>query len=131
MRRLPSFALLLAVFGLVTLALPAAAQNASVTGTWELSWETPRGAQTTTFVFAQDGMNVTGTATMRRGENTMEVPVKNGMLHGDQLTFSLEFGMGERTMTQTFAATVKGDTMEGKMTTPRGETPFKGVKKAS
>lgn len=127
MRRAPLLAAALAAFTTVVLALPAAAQ--SVAGTWDLSWETPRGAQTTTFVFAQDGMNVTGTARMRRGENTMEVPVKNGMLHGDQLTFSLEFGMGERTMTQTFTATVSGDAMEGKMTTPRGETPFKGVKK--
>jgi hypothetical protein len=131
MRRARFLTGFLAVLAALALALPAAAQNTSLAGTWELSWETPRGAQTTTFVFAQDGMNVTGTATMRRGENTMEVPVKNGMLHGDQLTFSLEFGMGERTMTQTFAATVKGDAMEGKMTTPRGETPFKGVKKPS
>ena len=66
---------------------------------------------------------------MRRGENTLEVPIKNGMLHGDQLTFALELGMGERTMTQTFSATVKGDAMEGKVTTPRGENPFKGVRK--
>ena len=78
-----------------------------------------------TFVFAQDGMNVTGTAQMRMGE----VAIKNGMLHGDQLTFSLELGMGDRTMTQTFAATVTGDTLEGKITTPRGENPFKGARK--
>jgi hypothetical protein len=127
MLRAPSLAAGLAALATLVFALPASAQ--SVAGTWELSWETPRGAQTTTFVFAQDGMNVTGTAQMRRGENTLEVPVKNGMLHGDQLTFSLEFGMGERTMTQTFKATVKGDAMEGTMTTARGENPFKGVRK--
>ena len=113
MRRAPSLAAALAALATLTLALPASAQ--SVAGTWDLAWETPRGAQNTTFVFAQDGMNVTGTAQMRRGENTMEVPIKNGMLHGDQLTFSLEMGMGERTMTQTFAATVKGNAMEGKI----------------
>ena len=127
MRRAPFLAAVLAALTTVAFALPASAQ--SVAGAWDLSWETPRGAQTTTFVFAQDGMNVTGTAQIRRGERAMEVPIKNGMLHGDQLTFSLEFGMGERTMTQTFTATVKGDAMEGKMTTPRGENPFKGVRK--
>lgn len=126
MRRAPSTAFL-AALALLTLALPASAQ--SVAGTWELSWETPRGAQTTTFVLAQDGMKVTGTARMGRGEMIREVPIKDGMLHGDQLTFSIEFGMGERAMTQTFTATVKGDTMEGKVTTPRGENPFKGVRK--
>ncbi|NJD20486.1 MAG: hypothetical protein FIA95_14540 [Gemmatimonadetes bacterium] len=129
MRRAPSLAAVLAALATFAVSVPASAQ--SVTGTWELSWETPRGAQTTTFVFAQDGMNVTGTARMGRGEMIREVPIKNGMLHGDQLTFSLELGMGERTVTQTFAATVKGDAMEGKITTARGENPFKGVKKPS
>jgi len=129
MRRAPVAAFLAAVAALFTFASAAASQD--VNGAWELTWETPRGAQTVTFVFAQEGMNVTGTAHMRRGENTMEIPVKNGMLHGDHLTFALEFGMGERTMTQSFAATVTGDAMEGTITTPRGENPFKGVRKKS
>ena len=127
MRRAPFLAAVLAALTTVAFALPASAQ--SVAGTWDLSWETPRGAQTTTFVFAQDGMNVTGTAQIRRAERAMEVPIKNGMLHGDQLTFALEMGMGERTVTQSFTATVTGNAMEGKMTTPRGETPFKGTRK--
>lgn len=127
MRRTTFPAALLAAVATLVLALPASAQ--SVAGTWELSWETPRGAQTTTFVFAQSGMNVTGTARVRRGENTVEVPVKDGMLHGDRLTFSMELGMGQRMMAQTFTATVKGDSMEGTITTPRGENPFKGVRK--
>lgn len=126
MRRASSSALL-AALALLALALPASAQ--SVAGTWELTWETPRGAQTTTFVFAQDGMNVTGTARISRGEMVREVPIKDGMLHGDQLTFAIELGMGQRALVQTFTATVKGDAMEGKVTTPRGENPFKGVKK--
>ncbi|GMV05789.1 MAG: hypothetical protein AMXMBFR53_20660 [Gemmatimonadota bacterium] len=127
MRRAPATALFTALAAFLALAPAASAQD--LTGTWELSWEGPQGARTTTFVFAVEGMNVTGTAQMRRGENTMEIPLKNGMLHGDQLTFSLELGMGERTMTQTFAATVKGDTMEGKITTPQGERPFTGKRK--
>lgn len=129
MRRAPVAAFLAVVAALLAFTSTASAQ--SVSGTWELTWETPRGAQTVTFVFAQDGMNVTGTAHMRRGDNTMEIPVKNGMIHGDHLTFGLEFGMGERTMTQAFAATVKGDAMEGTITTPRGANPFKGVRKES
>lgn len=129
MRRAPVAAFLAAVAALFAFSSTAAAQD--VNGSWDLTWETPRGAQTVTFVFTQQGMNVTGTAHMRRGENTMEIPVKNGMLHGDQLTFALEFGMGERTMTQSFAATVTGDAMEGTITTPRGENPFKGVRKKS
>jgi hypothetical protein len=128
MRRAPflaaAAALLAATFAFTA---PAAAQD--VSGTWELTWETPRGAQTVTMTFQVDGMYVTGTAHMRRGENTMEVPIQNGMLHGDQLMFALEFGMGDRTMTQNFVATVTGDTMDGKITTPRGENPFEGKRK--
>ena len=127
MRRAPAVPVLFAALAALALAIPASAQDVNVAGTWELTWETPRGSQTTMFVFAQDGMNVTGTAQMRMGE----VAIKNGMLHGDQLTFTLEFSMGQRTMTQTYTATVKGDTMEGKVTTPRGENPFKGAKKKS
>lgn len=122
MRRTPAAALA-ALALLLAFSLPASAQ--SIAGTWDLTWETPRGAQTVTFVLAQDGMNVTGTAQMRMGE----VAIKNGMLHGDHLTFTLELGMGERTMTQSFSATVSGDAMDGKITTPRGENPFKGVRK--
>ncbi len=115
----------LAVAALAIPSAPAAAQDVKVAGAWELSWDTPRGAQTVTVVFQQDGMNVTGTATMRMGD----VPVKNGMLHGDQLTFVLEFGRGDRTFSQSFAATVKESTMEGKITTQRGENPFTGKRK--
>lgn len=121
--------LLLAALAALTVASPAAAQD--VTGTWELTWETPQGARTTTFTFAQSGMEVTGTALMGRGDMVREVAIQNGMLHGDQLTFTLTFGMGERSMSQTFAATVTGDTMEGKVTTQFGELPFKGARKKS
>ncbi|HKJ03256.1 MAG TPA: hypothetical protein VJ997_12395 [Longimicrobiales bacterium] len=124
MRRAPVL-LALATTAVATLAFgaPAAAQDLS--GTWELTWETPRGVQTVPVTFQVDGMSVTGTAQMRMGE----VPIKNGMLHGDQLMFAIEFTMGDRTMTQNFLATVTGDTMEGKITTPRGENPFKGARK--
>jgi hypothetical protein len=50
-------------------------------------------------------------------------------MDGDQLTFTLSMGMGDRTFSQTFTATVSGDTMEGTITTPRGENPFTGTKK--
>ena len=124
-RTFAPLALLAAAF--LVASSPAAAQ--AITGTWELSWETPQGARTTTFTFAQSGMEVTGTALMGRGDMVREVAIQNGMLHGDQLTFTLTLGMGERSMSQTFAATVKGDTMEGKVTTMRGEMPFTGARK--
>jgi len=125
MRRVSVVAAAAAALALLVPAARAAAQETSVAGIWELSWETPRGAQTVTVTFKQDGTEVTGTAQMRMGE----VPVKDGSLKGDQLTFALEFGRGDRTFSQSFAATVKGDTMEGKITTPRGESPFTGKRR--
>lgn len=120
---------LVALLALLAFSSPAAAQD--VTGTWELTWETPQGARTTTFTFAQSGMEVTGTALMGRGDMVREVAIRDGHIHDGQLTFTLTLGMGERSMSQTFAATVTGDTMEGKVTTMRGEMPFTGVRKKS
>jgi hypothetical protein len=79
------------------------------------------------FGFQQDGMYVPETAQTRMGE----APVKSGMLHGDQLVFTLEVGRGERTFTQNFVATVTADSMAGTLTTERGENPFTGKRKAS
>ncbi|MGD8320421.1 MAG: hypothetical protein PVJ02_08205 [Gemmatimonadota bacterium] len=123
MRRASVLAALAATFAF---ASSVAAQTPDVSGTWMLSWETPRGAQTVTMTFKQDGTDVTGTAQLRMGE----VPIKNGKIDGDQLTFVLELGRGDRTFSQTFTAAVKDDgTMEGTITTPRGENPFKGTRK--
>jgi len=121
MRRAPVLA---AIMAALAFAAPAAAQDLS--GKWDLTWEGRQGPQTVTMTFVQDGMNVTGTALMREEE----MPLKNGMLHGDQLMFVIEFSMGERTMSQNFVATVTGDTMTGNITTPRGENPFTGKRKA-
>ena len=126
MRRAPVVAALAAAL-VTTLAAGAPASAQDLSGAWEISWESPRGAQTVLMTFQVDGMYVTGTAQMPMGE----LPIKNGMIHGDQLMFALEFTRGENTMTQNFVATVTGDTMSGKITTPRGENPFKGVRKKS
>lgn len=123
MRRVSVLAALAAV---VSFAAPVVAQSApSLTGTWELTSEGPRGARTQTFTFAQDGATLTGSTQMR--DNTVEI--KDGKVDGDQITFTVEFGMGERTFSQTYTGTVDGDTMAGTITTPRGETPFKGTRK--
>jgi hypothetical protein len=107
-------------FLLLTLLLAGGAQEAraqvDITGTWEISWETQRGATTSTFTFEQDG-------------DTREIEVTDGKVDGDQITFSMAMGRGERSFTFTFAGTVDGDAMEGTMTTMRGENPFTGKKK--
>ena len=88
---------------------------------WEVSWESPRGAQTFVITFEQDGMELTGTAQMRRGEGT----VSDGMIHGNEVSFTLSMGGGRFTLT--FKGEVDGDTMAGTLTTPRGASPSASV----
>ncbi len=123
MRRAPVFAALAAVVAFVT---PAMAQSApSLTGTWEIASQGPRGERKQTFIFTQDGGSLTGSTQMR--DNTVEI--KDGKVDGGTFTFTVAFGMGDRTFSQTYKGTVTGDAMEGTVSNPRGETPFKGTRK--
>jgi hypothetical protein len=133
MRRLIPFffpALLLAV------GVQNAQAQVDVTGTWEISWETPRGATTSTFTFEQEEDTFTGTAQMAMGGRgagagggTREIEITEGKVDGDRITFNMATSRGERSFTFTFAGTVDGDAMEGTMTTLRGENPFTGKRK--
>jgi len=127
---------------LALLALAAAqeaqSQEGDLTGTWEISWETQRGATTSTFTFTQTENAFTGVAQMMMGGRpggggggggTREVEITDGKIDGNNITFSMAMGMGERSMTFTFTGTVTGDTMEGTMSTARGENPFTGTRK--
>lgn len=134
MRRFIPFAFI--AFHLVLGAKGASAQ-VDVAGTWEVTWETPRGVTTSTFTFVQDGTVLTGTALMAPrggpggggGGEAREVEITDGKVEGGNLSFNMAMGMGERSMTFSFAGVVNGDEMEGTLTTPRGEIPFTGKRK--
>lgn len=119
------------------LGVAGASAQVDVTGTWEVSWETQRGATTSTFTFVQEGTVLTGTALMAArggpggggGGEAREVEITDGKVEGNNLSFTLAMGMGERSMTLSFAGAVEGDEMEGTLTTPRGEIPFTGKRK--
>jgi hypothetical protein len=128
-------------FSFLALLLLAGVQQVQaqvdLTGTWEISWENPRGTTTTTFTFTQEENAFTGVAQMAMmgrpggggGGETREVEITDGKIDGNNITFSMAMGMGERSMTFTFTGTVTGDTMEGTMSTARGENPFTGQRK--
>jgi hypothetical protein len=130
MRRLipPGFFALFVFF-----APPAQAQD--ISGDWELTMEGPRGTRTLTASFAQDGSTVTGTVTLQvmgrggGGGGTREVEIADGTFVDGNLTFTLTMGRGQRSISQTYSATVTGATMEGTATTMRGENPFTGKRK--
>jgi len=146
MRRIALFgftAILLMVF-----AGPLQAQD--VTGDWTLTYTMMgRGGQSMErsmdITFQQDGSTVTGTTMMQMrrpagggaGGNPPapeEVAIEDGKMEGDQLTFTINRDMGERSFSMTFTGAVAGATMEGTITMSGGRgggepAPFKGVKK--
>ncbi len=133
---------------LMFLAAPLQAQD--VTGDWTLTYTMMgRGGQSMErsmeITFQQDGATVTGTTMMQMrgpagagaGGNPPapeEVAIEDGKMEGDQLTFTINRNMGERSFSMTFTGAVAGATMEGTITMSGGRgggdpVPFKGVKK--
>ena len=128
MRRAPLLAAIAATFAL---AAPASAQD--VSGMWEISWETPRGAQTVVFTFVQDGAALNGSAEMTMGRpgggggQSRTVEITDGKVEDGDISFGLALGGGERSFTMSFAGSVDGDEMKGTVTNPRGGgNPFTG-----
>ena len=105
----------------LAVATPASAQETgNVAGKWEMTNETPRGTQTSTFTFEQEGNILTGTVATPRGES----PISSGSVEGNVVTITIVRGMGDRSMELTYTGTLDGDTITGSMSTPRGEREF-------
>lgn len=84
--------MLLPVLVIVALVLAAApARAAEVDGKWTGSLDTPMGAIQVGFNFKADGPALTGTTT---GPDGAEVPIKNGKIDGDKISFvvTIDFG---------------------------------------
>ena len=83
---------LLSLFVMLAITFAAApARAADVDGKWAGSIDTPMGAFPVGFTFKADGATLTGTQT---GMDGMEIPIKNGKIDGNKITFlvSLDFG---------------------------------------
>ena len=109
-----------AIVCLVVASPVLAQETANVAGKWEMTSESPRGTQTSTFSFEQEGNVLTGTVETQRGSS----PISSGSVEGNVVTFTLVRGMGERSMEFTYTGTVDGDTISGSMSTPRGDREF-------
>lgn len=132
--------LLAATAALLITGTPTLAQG--VAGTWDIKYtmETPRGSMERTLVvhLTQDGTSLTGNAEILMmgppgggggGGETREVEISEGSVDGANFNFTLTFGGAQRTFAITYAGTVDGDTMTGKVTSPRGgDTPFTGTR---
>jgi hypothetical protein len=82
---------------------------ADATGNWNLEAVTPFGSQALTLELVTAGSAVTGAASV----GSTSVPIRDGRLTGDQLTFEIDV---TDPMELTLAAklTIDGDTLRGK-----------------
>jgi hypothetical protein len=89
-------------------AITAADEPAQVTGSWEMSVETPRGAMTQALTLQQDGGTLKGTLKGQRGE----APV-TGSVTGNKISFAVTRDTPNGSFTIEYSGTVAGDSMTG------------------
>ena len=98
------------------------AKAVDVTGTWEITSESPRGTMTRNITFEQQGDELTGSIETRSGP----VPIQKGSIEGNKISFTVVFSRGGNNFEMTYTGTVDGDTAKGTFQTPRGEVPWTG-----
>lgn len=109
MRRL---VVLLALVALT--AIPAFAQDAAkdqkvdVTGTWELTVDTPQGQMIITATYKQDGETLTGTHVSEMGESPLKGTVK-----GVEIVYTIVFEGPQGSFSIVHTGKVDGDTITG------------------
>ena len=90
-------------------------------GTWELTTTSDFGTRTSMLVIDPD---MTGTYETFGGE----VPIKDLKLDGDQVTFGIEMGFGDRTFKMDFKGKLDGKAIKGVMSSERGDDDVTGKK---
>jgi hypothetical protein len=100
----------------LVIGLTAVAAAADVDGTWQGAVQTPDGDLMITFTFKAEGDVLTGTVASPMGE----VPLSNGKVNGDVLTFDVQL----ETMVITHEATVNGDEITVKARGDWGESEY-------
>lgn len=102
----------LAIFALM-LALVSMAVAADVDGNW--TGERPGrdgNVMKVTFKFKAEGSTLTGSTTMRDNE----VPISNGKISGNDVSFDVKMEFGGNAMVMKYSGTVSGGEMKLKMT---------------
>jgi hypothetical protein len=87
-----------------------ASAQTTVAGNWDVTINSPQGANTSLVVFKQDGDKVSGVLKGRGGE----LPFEGGTLTGNDLKFSFTINTQGMALPITLTGTVAGDTMTGK-----------------
>ena len=101
---------LLSLFVMLAITFAAApARAADVDGKWAGSIETPMGAFPVGFSFKADGATLTGTQT---GMDGMEIPIKNGKIDGDKISFVVTIDFGGMAFDLNYTGVVSADNIQ-------------------
>jgi len=98
----------------------AAGAAVDMTGEWEFESEGRQGMRTQRFDFEQDGEKLEGYTEMRDQRVRL-----SGTVKGNEIEFTVNMTMGDRSMQIKYFGTVEGDTAEGMAETPRGSSPWR------
>ena len=94
----------------------------AVDGKWEITINSPLGAQKATLDLATEGAVLTGTQAVAQGS----APLENGKVDGNSLNWSARIS-SPMPMTLAFNGTVEGDTLSGSVKAGSfGSFPFSG-----
>lgn len=80
-----------------------------VTGTWSVTIQSDQGSFDSTIEAKQTGANVSGTMRSQFGQSE----IKDGLVSGNTLSFSIEFEAGGESFSLDFSGTVEGDAASG------------------
>jgi len=89
--------------------LSAAAQSASVAGSWDVTIESPQGKRDAVLVIKQDGGKLTGAMKSARGER----PLDSVKLEGNDITLVMTANVQGQDMVFTYKGKVEKDSMKG------------------
>jgi hypothetical protein len=93
----------------VLLALPVRAQT-NIAGDWDVTIQSPQGANTVHVTFRQDGAKVSGVFKSQMGE----LPFQDGTLEGDDLKFAFAIPIQGQSLDITMTGKVDGASITGK-----------------
>jgi hypothetical protein len=92
------------LLGLALISAPAFANN--IDGDWSGSLDSPNGPVQISYTFKADGAKLTGTTT---GPDGAKLAIKDGMVNGDMLAFTVDVDMGGNAMTFKYTGVVSAE----------------------
>jgi enterochelin esterase-like enzyme len=110
------------IITLLTLAaLPLSVFAADVTGTWKAEFDSQIGVQKYTYIFKQDGTNLTGKASSEVNDQKRETELKEGKVDGDTISFVELLNFQGNDIRITYTGKLSADVNEIKFTREVGD----------